>query len=115
MPANDKEMVEKSETLYMVVDHTLLQVCNEYELQCSEQVNELSTLGGPINLKNFGLFRSFVQSLVDKTRYKVFDCRKQAMLGAFKAVTASVLPDFYGDLDLTVMFSKRKYKTQLKS
>jgi len=61
------------------------------------------------------MFRSFVQALVDKTRHQVHEGRRQAMISAFKAVTAEVIPDFYGSLDLVVMFSKRKYKTQLKS
>ena len=78
-------------------------------------MNELSKLGGPVNLFKFGLFRRFVQDLIDKTRNKVCNCRKDAMLGAFRASTAESMCDFTGNFDLTLMFNKRQYKTHLKS
>ena len=78
-------------------------------------MTELSQLGGPIALKKFGMFRTFVQTLVNNTRDKVCTCRRQAMLGAFRAITGDTLCEFTGIFDINVIFSKRKYKTQLKN
>jgi len=78
-------------------------------------MTELSRLGGPINLCKFGLFRRFVQDLIVKTRDKVCNCRRNAMLAAFKSSTAESMCDFTGNFDLTLTFNKRQYKTYLKS
>jgi len=74
-------------------------------------MNELSTIGGPINLAKFGLFRSFVQTLITSTRINVCNSRRDAMLGAFRAFTSEAVCELPDPLDVTVMFSKRQYKT----
>lgn len=114
VPGNNEMRGPGFATPYKVVHPKLIKWTDEYDYQCSQQLDELVKLSGPTNLQNFGLFRRFVQTLIVNTRNNVCCCRRNAFLSALKALVAESIIDFEGKLDLKLIFSKREYKTQLK-
>ena len=112
---NDEEKEHKAETHFRIVDSSVEDVCNEYELCCNNQIDRLSDLGGPLNLGKFGMFRSFFQTLIDKMRDKVINTRKGAMRSAFKAVGYKYFDEFIKPVPATIIFGDREYALQMKA
>ena len=106
----EEEKLNGTETHFKVVNQEILNACTEYETQCNNQLSMLQNLIGGNLLNEWGLFRSTVQNLIERTRTQIYHTRCNSIRSTFNAVAEPYFRGFVRPVAATIIFNERHYR-----